>query len=146
MTGWVLCVIPLLTFSLGYLLLYLPQVNRALWRSASRQAHLMAAAAAGHRYAMAALDAFDAALVALSLAGTVYIVTGLARRLTVAGLRWSAGRPARRVMAAAAALACADHARRLLDPAGPVPRLVAARHGISPAPALAWPAGDVVRW
>ncbi len=105
-TGWVLCVIPLLTFSLGYLLLYLPQVNRALWRSASWQAHLMAAAAVGHHYAMAAVDAVGAALITLSLAGTVYIVTGLARRLTVAGLRWSAGRPARRVMAAAAALAC----------------------------------------
>ena len=34
-TGWVLCVIPLLMFGLGYLLLYLPEVNRALWRSAS---------------------------------------------------------------------------------------------------------------
>ena len=105
-TGWVLCVIPLLMFGLGYLLLYLPQVNRALWRSASWQAHLMAAAAAGHHYAMAAVDAIGAALITLSLAGTVYIVTGLARRLAVAGLRWSAGRPARRLMAAAAALAC----------------------------------------
>jgi putative peptide zinc metalloprotease protein len=105
-TGWVLCVIPLLTFGLGYLLLYLPQVNRALWRSASWQAHLMAAAAAGHHYAMAAVDAIGAALITLSLAGTVYIVTGLARRLAVAGLRWSAGRPVRRLMAAAAALGC----------------------------------------
>ena len=105
-TGWVLCVIPLLAFGLGYLLLYLPQVNRALWRSAGWQARLMTAAAAGHHYAMAAVDAIGAALITLSLAGTVYIVTGLARRLAVAGLRWSAGRPARRLMAAAAALAC----------------------------------------
>jgi putative peptide zinc metalloprotease protein len=105
-TCWVLCVIPLLTFGLGYLLLYLPQVNRALWRSAGWQAHLMAAAAAEHHYAMAAVDAIGAALITLSLAGTVYIVTGLARRLAVAGLRWSAGRPTRRLMAAAAALAC----------------------------------------
>ena len=105
-TGWVLCVIPLLMFGLGYLLLYLPQVNRALWRSASWQAHLMAAAGAGHHYAMAAVDAIGAALISLSLAGTVYIVTGMARRLAVAGLRWSADRPARRLMAAAAALAC----------------------------------------
>jgi putative peptide zinc metalloprotease protein len=29
-TGWVLCVIPLLTLSIGYLLLYFPQINRAL--------------------------------------------------------------------------------------------------------------------
>ena len=43
-TTWVLCVIPLLTFGIGYLVLYLPAINRALWRSASLQAHLMTAA------------------------------------------------------------------------------------------------------
>jgi putative peptide zinc metalloprotease protein len=104
-TTWVLCVIPLLSFGLGYLLLHLPAVNRALWRSASLQAHLMTAAAAGHRYAVAAVDAIGAALVILSLAGSLYIVTGLARRLTALGRRWSAGRPARRLLAAAAGLA-----------------------------------------
>ena len=104
-TTWVLCVIPLLTLTMGYLVLHLPAVNRALWRSASLQAHLMAAAAAGHRYAMAAAAAIDAALVILSLAGSLYIVTGLARRLTAFGRRWSAGRPGRRLLAAAAGLA-----------------------------------------
>ena len=104
MTGWVLCVIPLLTFTLGYLLLYLPQVNRALWRSARLQAQLMPAAVAGHRYAVAAADAIGIALVALSLAGSLYIVTGLARRLTPSA---AAGRrpPARRLLTAAAGLA-----------------------------------------
>jgi putative peptide zinc metalloprotease protein len=92
---------------MGYLLLHLPAVNRALWRSVSLQAHLMATAAAGHHYAMAAVDAIGAALVALSLAGTLYITTGLARRAVTAGLRWSAGRPARRLVAAAAAVGCA---------------------------------------
>ena len=104
-TAWVLCVIPLLTFSIGYLVLYLPAVNRALWNSASLQAHLMTAAVHGHRYAMAAVDAIGIALVTLSLAGSLYVVTGLARRLTVLGRRWSAGRPARRLLAGAAGLA-----------------------------------------
>ena len=104
-TAWVLCVIPLLTFSIGYLVLHLPAVDRALWRSVSLEADLMSAAVAGHRYAIAAVDAIDIALVALSLAGSLYIVTGLARRLTAAGRRWSAGRPARRLLAAAAGLA-----------------------------------------
>ena len=104
-TTWVLCVIPLLTFSIGYLVLHLPAVNRALWRSASLQAHLMTAAAAGHRYPVAAVDAIGVALVTLSLAGSLYIVTGLARRLTALGRRWSAGRPGRRLLAAAAGLA-----------------------------------------
>ena len=105
-TGWVVCVIPLLTAGLGYLLLYFPQVNRALWRSGSGQAHLAASAAAGHHYALAAVDAIGVSLVALSLAGSLYVVIGLARRLTTAGLRWSAGRPRRRLLAAAAGLAC----------------------------------------
>ena len=104
-TTWVLCVIPLLMLSIGYLVLYLPAVDRALWRSASLQAHLMTASAAGHRYAVAAVDAIAIALVALSLAGSLYIVTGLARRLTALSRRWSAGRPARRFLAAGAGLA-----------------------------------------
>jgi hypothetical protein len=65
----------------------------------------MTAAVHGHRYAMAAVDAISIALVTLSLAGSLYIVTGLAWRLTVFGRRWSAGRPARRLLAGAAGLA-----------------------------------------
>ena len=131
-TGWVLCVIPLLTASLGYLLLHLPQINRALWRSASPQAHLMAAALAGHRYAMAAIDAIGVALVALSLAGSLYIVAGLARRRR-RGLRWSAGRPARRLLAAVAGAAW-----RCSPPSGPGRASSAAgsppaRHPVPPA-------------
>ncbi len=105
-TGWVVCVIPLLAAGMGYFLLRFPQINRALWRSAARQAHLVASAAAGHHYAMAAVDAIGVALVALSLAGSLYVVAGLARRLTAVGLRWSAGRPRRRLLVAAAGLAC----------------------------------------
>ena len=104
-TTWVLCVIPLLAFGIGYLVLYLPAVDRALWRSASLQAHLMTAAVHGHRYAMAAVDAIGIALVTLSLAGSLYVVTGLARRLISLGRRWSAGRPAPRLLAGAAGLA-----------------------------------------
>jgi len=104
-TTWVLCVIPLLMFSIGYLVLYLPAVERALWKSSSLQAHLMTAAVHGHHYAMAAVDAIGIALITLSLAGSLYIVTGLARRLTALARRWSAGRPARRLLAGAAGLA-----------------------------------------
>jgi putative peptide zinc metalloprotease protein len=105
-TGWVLCVIPLLTFSIGYLVLHLPQISRALWRSASRQAHLASAAVAGHGYALAVADALGVVLLALSLAGSLYIVIGLARRLAAMGWRWSAGHRARRLLVAVAGLAC----------------------------------------
>ena len=43
-TSWVLCVIPLLAVGLGYLMLHLPEINRALVRAGGRQAHLMSAA------------------------------------------------------------------------------------------------------
>ena len=104
-TGWVLCVIPLLTLSVGYLVLHLPGINRVLWRAARTQAHLASAAAAGHDYAMAAVGAVGVALLALSLAGSLYIVIGLARRLVTLGLRWSAGHLARRLLAVLAGLA-----------------------------------------
>ncbi len=104
-TCWVLAVIPLLIALVGYLLLHLPGVDRALWRSVALQAHLMAAAATRHDYAIAAVDAIGAALVSLSLAGMLYIATGLARHAVTLGLRWSAGRPARRSVAAVAAVA-----------------------------------------
>ena len=50
-TVWVLCVIPLLAGTLGYLVLHLPEVNRALWQSASHAAHLAGGALAARRYA-----------------------------------------------------------------------------------------------
>jgi len=105
-TAWILCVVPLLTLSMGYFLLHYPRINRALWHSGSQQAHLMSAAVAGHRYTMAAVDTVSIALLTLSLAGSVYIMIGLARRLTTVGRRWSAGRPGRRLLVALAGLAC----------------------------------------
>ena len=103
-----LVVIPLLIAFIGYLLLHLPEVNRALWRSVSLQAHLMATAAAGHDYAMAAVDAIGAALVSLlTRRHAVHRDRPREARWSRAARRWSAGRPARRLVAAAAGLACA---------------------------------------
>ena len=104
-TGWVLCVIPLLLFTMGYLLLHLPGVDRALWRSAQHAGAPDAAAVAGHSYAVAAVDAIGVVLVVLPVAGSLYIVARLARRVATLGRRWSAGRPARRLLAAGAGLA-----------------------------------------
>ena len=88
-TGWVLCVIPLLAATIGYLLLYLPRINRSLWHSASQQAQLVTSAVTGHHYAIAAVDSVGVALLTLSFAGSLYIVTGLARRLATVALRSS---------------------------------------------------------
>jgi putative peptide zinc metalloprotease protein len=106
-TVWVLCVIPLLTFTLGYLVMYLPEVNRALWHSASHTAHLAGVAVAGHRYAAAAADVLGIGLVLMSVAGSLYVAVGLVRRAVAFGLRWSAGRPRRRLVAFFVGLACA---------------------------------------
>jgi putative peptide zinc metalloprotease protein len=104
-TGWVLCVIPMLLFTIGYLLLYLPGVDRALWHSADTQAHLVSAAVVGHHYALALVDAVAVALVILPGAGTLYIAARLARRVAALGRRWSAGRPVRRGLATGTGLA-----------------------------------------
>jgi len=106
-TAWVLCVIPLLTLFLGYLLLHLPEVNRALWHSASHAAHLVPGAFAGHRYAQATADVIGVALALASIIGSLYIAAGLVRRAVTTALRWSAGRPRRRVLAFLAVAACA---------------------------------------
>jgi putative peptide zinc metalloprotease protein len=106
-TGWVVCVIPLLTVGLGYLLLQLPQIDRALWRSTSVQAHQASTALADQHYAAAVIDALGVALAALTAVGSLYIMGGLARRAAAIGLRWSVGRPARRLLAVLAAAAVA---------------------------------------
>jgi putative peptide zinc metalloprotease protein len=105
-TSWVVCVVPLLTVGLGYLLLRLPAINRALWRAATVQARLMPAAFASHRYAAAAVAAIGVGLLVLPVVGSLYLTGGMVRRAVGAGLRWSAGRPVRRLLAAAASLAC----------------------------------------
>jgi len=104
-TAWVACVIPLLMFGIGYMVLRLPAVDRALWNAASLQAHLMTAAAAGHHYAAAAVDVIGAVLVILPGAGSLYITARLARQVTTLGRRWSADRPVRRLLAAGTGLA-----------------------------------------
>jgi putative peptide zinc metalloprotease protein len=105
-TGWVLCVLPLLSAGLGYLVLHLPGINRDLWRAGRWQAHLMSTAVIAHSYAMAVIDALGFALLALSFAGSLYLTIGLARRLATAGLRWSAGHHGRRLLLAVASVAC----------------------------------------
>jgi putative peptide zinc metalloprotease protein len=106
-TAWVLCVIPLLAVTMGYLVLHLPEVNRALWQSATHAARLTGASLGGHRYAEATADALGVGLALVSIAGTLYVTVGLVRRAVGIGNRWSAGRPRRRVLALLIGLACA---------------------------------------
>ncbi len=106
-TAWVLTVIPLLLLALGYLVLFLPAANRALWLSASQAGHLVATDLAGHKYAASAVSAVGAALAVVPIAGTLYITVGLLRRAVSLGARWSAGRPARRLAAVLVGIACA---------------------------------------
>jgi putative peptide zinc metalloprotease protein len=101
-TCWVLCVVPLLLVTLGYLLLHLPAANRALWLSASHSAGQLLSSVTDRRYAAAAVNAIGAGLALLSVAGSLYIAAGLTRRAVAAGLNWSAGRRGRRLAAAAA--------------------------------------------
>jgi hypothetical protein len=100
-------VTPLLTLFLGYLLVRFPEVNRALWQSASHAGHLSAEAFAAHRYAAAAAAAAGAALALASIAGSLYVMAGLVRRAITISWRWSAGRAKRRLLASLAIAVCA---------------------------------------
>ena len=127
-TGWVLCVIPLLTFTLGYLLLHLPKVNRALWRSASlagpphvhrgRRPPLRDGRGRRHRRRLADPVARRLA-VHRDRAGPAAHRRGpaLVRRPSRPPPPGHRSRPG-----------VHDSARHLLDRARPVPRLVAHRH------------------
>ena len=106
-TAWVLCVIPLLSITLGYLVLHLPEIDRALWRSVSHAGQLTTADFTAHRYAAATAGALGVAMAALSIIGSLYVLAGLARRVTIASMRWSADRPARRLLTVIVAFACA---------------------------------------
>jgi putative peptide zinc metalloprotease protein len=105
-TAWVLCLIPVLAAISGYLLLHLPAIDRALWHATATQAHATATAITGRRYAAAAVAAISVALAAITGAGTLYLIAALARRAGAASLRWSAGRPVRRLLTAVAVAAC----------------------------------------
>jgi putative peptide zinc metalloprotease protein len=106
-TAWVLCVIPLLAFTMGYLVLHLPGIDRALWQSASHAAHLAGGAIGAGQYAAALADALGVGLVLMSIAGSLYVMVGLLRRAVAFGRRWSAGRPRRGLLTLLAGLACA---------------------------------------
>jgi putative peptide zinc metalloprotease protein len=104
-TCWTASALGFLALTLGYLLLRFPDINRALWHSASHQARLAAVSFRAGDYAAAAVDAIGAALAGLSVAASLYVVVLLARRAFAVGLRWSKGRFGRRAVALTAALA-----------------------------------------
>ena len=105
-TAWVLCLIPVLAALSGYLLLHLPATDRALWHATAAQAHAAATAATSGRYAAAATAAISVTLAAITGAGTLYLITAVARRAVTATPRWTAGHPARALLATLTAAAC----------------------------------------
>jgi putative peptide zinc metalloprotease protein len=104
-TCWTGCALGFLTLTFGYLLLRFPDINRALWHSTSHQARLAAGSFGARDYAAAAVDAIGAALAALSIAASLYLIVLLARGGFAASMRWSRGRAGHRALAIVAALA-----------------------------------------
>jgi putative peptide zinc metalloprotease protein len=105
-TTWVLCLIPVLAALSGYLLLHLPAIDRALWHATAAQAHTAATALTAGRYAAAAVAAISVTLAAVTGGGTLYLIATLIRRAVTAAPRWTAGHPARRLLAILTATAC----------------------------------------
>jgi putative peptide zinc metalloprotease protein len=106
-TAWVLCLIPVLGFGCGYLLLHLPAIDRALWHATVAQARAMTAAAGGGHYAAAAVAAISLVLATVTGAGSLYLLTAVIRRAATAAIRTTATRPARGLLAILTAAACA---------------------------------------
>ena len=65
----------------------------------------MSAAAAGHHYAAAAVDAISVVLLTLPGVGSLYILIRLARQVAALGRHWAAGPPGRRLIAAGTGIA-----------------------------------------
>jgi len=105
-TAWLLCLIPVLGFTCGYLLLRLPAIERALWHATATQARAMTTAVSGGHYAAAAVAAISLALAAVTGAGSLYLLTALLRRAATATIRTTAARPARGLLAILTAAAC----------------------------------------
>jgi len=105
-TAWVLVLLPVAAATLGYLLLHLPAIDRALWHATVTQARALAAAAAGGRYPAAAVAAISLTLAAITGAGGLYLLAATARRAGAASLHWTARRPVRRLLTAITATAC----------------------------------------
>jgi putative peptide zinc metalloprotease protein len=105
-TAWVLCLIPVLAATLGYMLLRLPAIDRALWHATAAQAHATATAITAGRYAAAAVAAISVALAAVTGGGSLYLIAILVRRAVTATPRWTVGHPARRLLAILTAAAC----------------------------------------
>jgi putative peptide zinc metalloprotease protein len=105
-TAWVLCLLPVLAAGLGYLLLHLPAIDRALWHATAAQARATATATAAGRYAAAAVAAISVALAAITGGGSLYLIATLTRRAATATPRWTARHPARRLLTILTAAAC----------------------------------------
>jgi putative peptide zinc metalloprotease protein len=105
-TAWVLLLIPVLAATAGYMLLHLPAIDRGLWHAAATQAHAAAAAVTGGHYVAAAAAAISVTLAAITGAGSLYLLAAVTRRAATAIPGWTAGHPARRLLAILAAAAC----------------------------------------
>jgi putative peptide zinc metalloprotease protein len=105
-TAWVLVLIPVLAATAGYTLLHLPAIDRALWHATATQARATATAASGGHYAAAATAAISVTLAAITAAGSLYLLTAITRRAVTATARWTAGHPARSLLAILTVAAC----------------------------------------
>lgn len=104
-TTWVLTVVPLLAVTLVLMVLALPRIVATAWAAAGAQwSEATTGAAAGDPVA-AAGRALAALVVLLPVAALGYLLVRLARQVGVLGWRRTAGRPGRRALAVATALA-----------------------------------------
>jgi putative peptide zinc metalloprotease protein len=98
-TAWVLLVVPVLLALLTLAVLLLPRIAATAWDSIGRQADALAANWSGGDFASVAVGVLSIAGISLPVAGTVYILTRVARRAAGGTWRATADNPALRTAA-----------------------------------------------
>jgi putative peptide zinc metalloprotease protein len=104
-TAWVICVLPLLTFMIGMLLLRLPGMDSVLLHTGWLAGQGMLGALGHADFPLALVLLVNLLLAALSVAGATYILVGIGRRTVRHAARWCAGKPGRRAVTVTAGLA-----------------------------------------
>jgi putative peptide zinc metalloprotease protein len=104
-TLWVAVVVPLLLLAVALMVLALPRVLATAFSQLQRRRELLGAAWAGGDMVQAAAQVLTIVAITLPVLAVLYLLARLGRQLVTAAWRATAGRPFRRAVASAVALA-----------------------------------------
>jgi putative peptide zinc metalloprotease protein len=104
-TAWVLCIVPLLAFTLVMMVLALPRVLGTAWAALGRQSHALAVDWAGGDALGVTVRVLAVVAIALPVLGSLLLLARLVRTTSATVWRRTAGHPGRRIVAGVVAAA-----------------------------------------